>query len=65
MAVWECGNGDGGDHTPPLTLLHLHPHILQQLVVERVCHVELVSAVCVCVCVCCVHKCDKHVMTQI
>ena len=41
MAVWECGNGDCGDDTPSLTLLHLNPHMLQQLVVERVRHVKL------------------------
>ena len=41
MAVWERGNGDCGDDTPPLALLHLNPHILQQLVIEGVGHIKL------------------------
>ena len=41
FAVGEGGDGHRGDHGPPLTLLHLHPHLLQQLVIQSVSDVKL------------------------
>ena len=41
FAVGEGGDRHRGDHGPPLTLLHLHPHLLQQLVIQSVGDVKL------------------------
>ena len=43
VAIGEGGDGDRGNHSPPLTLLHLNPHHLQQLVTQSVSHIKLVE----------------------
>ena len=43
LPVGEGGDGYRGHDAPPLALLHLHPHFLQQLVVQSVGHVKLTT----------------------